>query len=245
MKKVVQIIYTAYAWFICCFLWCIGYIISAISTIGVKDKENRYNNIERVITRITFRFMGINIDVKGRENIPNNEPVIFVINHQSFLDIKLLIAAIPNNISFVSKDALFKIPILGKYMKISGHISIRRNEESRAYATLNEVIKKLEFGKSVVFFPEGTRSSNGKLGEFKRGISKIILKSGRKVVPTAIIGSGKFLPKNRFLSDPKYRNILFKFGKPLEFPKMEKRDKALSVDIMAKLRHEVSNLLYN
>ena len=245
MKKVFQIIYSLYAWYTSCLFWCVGYVISVISTIGIKDKENKYNSIERAITRLTFKFMGVNIDVKGVENIPADEPVIFVLNHQSFLDIKLSIAAIPQNISFVSKEIVFKIPILGKYMRTSGHIAIRRGEESRAYTTLNEVVKKLEGGKSVVFFPEGTRSVNGELGEFKRGISKIILKSGRRVVPAAIIGSRGFLPKSSFLSNPEHRNIQFKFGKPLEFPKMEKRDRALSIDVMAKLKSEVSKLLYN
>ena len=244
MKKIVQLIYSVYAWFTCCLIWFIGYCITVVFTIGVKDKENRYNAIEREFTKITFKLIGINIDVKGRENIPDKEPVIFVANHQSFLDIKLFIAAIPRNFSFVSKDVLFKIPVLGKYMRISGHIGIRRSNERNAYTTLKEVIKKLDSGKSIVFFPEGTRSVNGKLGEFKRGISMVILRSGRKVIPTAITGSGGFLPKNSFLGNPECRDIRFRFGKPLEFPKVEKEDRDLSKDVLVKIRNEISNLLY-
>lgn len=245
MKRFIQITYSIYAWFISILLWCIGYFVALFFTIGIKDKENKYNSIERVFTRITFKLIGININIKGLENIPSKEPVIFVLNHQSFLDIKLSIAAIPKNFSFISKEVIFKIPILGKYMKTSGHIGISRNDERNAYTTLNKVIKKLDSGKSIVFFPEGTRSANGKLGAFRRGISMIILRSGRKVIPTAIIGSGGFLPKNSFLSNPENRNIGFKFGKPLEFPKMLKGDKTLSKDVMTKIRGEVSKLLYN
>ncbi len=245
MKKIIQVLYTIYAWVINVSLWSIGYLVSIISTIGVKDKENTYNAIERMFTRISFRFLGINLDVKGLENIPDGEPVIFVLNHQSFIDVKLSIAAIPRNCSFVSKDIIFKIPVLGRYMKISGHIGIRRSDERNAYGTLNEVIKKLDAGKSIIFFPEGTRSVNGELGRFKRGISMVILKSGRKVIPTAIIGSRGYLPKSSILSNPENRDIGFRFGKPLEFPKVEKEDRALSKDVVARVRSEVSKLLYN
>lgn len=245
MKKIIQVLYTIYAWIINISLWSIGYFVSIISTIGTKDKESRYNAIERMFTRISFRLLGINLEVKGLENIPDDEPVIFVSNHQSFIDVKLSIAAIPRNFSFISKDIIFKIPILGKYMKTSGHIGICRSDERNAYGTLREVIKKLDAGKSVIFFPEGTRSVNGELGRFKRGISMIILKSGRRVIPTAIIGSGGYLPKSSILSNPESRDIRFKFGKPLEFPKIEKEDRELSKEVLEKVRNEVSKLLYN
>ncbi len=245
MKMIIKVFYTIYAWLVNVTLWSTGYFVAIASTIGVKDKEDRYNSIERKFTQISFRLLGINFDVRGLENIPDGEPVIFVSNHQSLIDIKLSIAAIPRNFSFISKDILFKIPILGKYMKTSGHISIRRSDERNAYGTLNEVVKKLDGGKSIIFFPEGTRSESGELGEFKRGISMVILKSGRKVIPTAIIGSRGYLPKSSILSNPEHRDIRFRFGKPLEFPKVEKEDRELSNDVVARVRSEVSKLLYN
>jgi 1-acyl-sn-glycerol-3-phosphate acyltransferase len=245
MKMIIKVFYTIYAWLVSVTLWSIGYFVAIASTIGVKDKEDRYNSIERKFTQISFRLLGINFDVKGLENIPDDEPVIFVSNHQSLIDIKLSIAAIPRNFSFISKDILFKIPILGKYMKTSGHISIRRSDERNAYGTLNEVVKKLDGGKSIIFFPEGTRSESGELGKFKRGISMVILKSGRKVIPTAIIGSRGYLPKSSILSNPEHRDIRFRFGKPLEFPKVEKEDRELSNDVVARVRSEVSKLLCN
>jgi len=245
MKKIIQVLYTIYAWIINVSLWSIGYLVSIISTIGVKDKENTYNAVERMFTRTSFRLLGINLNVKGLENIPDGEPVIFVLNHQSFIDVKLSIAAIPRNFSFVAKDIIFKIPVLGRYMKTSGHIGIRRSDERSAYGTLNEVIKKLDAGKSIIFFPEGTRSVNGELGRFRRGISMVILRSGRRVIPTAIIGSRGYLPKSSILSNPENRDIGFRFGKPLEFPKVEKEDRELSKDVLEKVRNEVSKLLYN
>ncbi len=245
MKTIIKVFYTVYAWIVNVALWSTGYIVSIVSTIGIKDKEGKYNSIERKFTQISFRLLGINFDVKGLENIPDDEPVIFVSNHQSFIDVKLSIAAIPRNFSFISKDILFKIPLLGKYMRTSGHIGIRRSDERNAYGTLSEVIKKLDSGKSIIFFPEGTRSENGELGKFKRGISMVILKSGRKVIPTAIMGSRGYLPKSSILSNPGHRDICFRFGKPIEFPKVENEDRELSMDVVARVRSEVSRLLYN
>ncbi|MBT6229854.1 MAG: 1-acyl-sn-glycerol-3-phosphate acyltransferase [Candidatus Scalindua sp.] len=242
---IIKVFYTVYAWIVIVALWSSGYFVSIVSTIGIKDKEGKYNSIERKFTQISFRLLGINFDVKGLENIPEKEPVIFVSNHQSLIDVKLSIAAIPRNFSFISKDILFKIPLLGKYMKTSGHIGIRRTDERNAYGTLSEVIKKLDGGKSIIFFPEGTRSENGELGKFKRGISMVILKSGRKVIPTAIMGSRGFLPKSSILSNPGHRDICFRFGKPIEFPKVENENRELSMDVVAKVRSEVSKLLYN
>ena len=241
----IKVFYTVYAWIVNIALWSSGYVVSIVSTIGIKNKEDKYNSIERKFTQISFRLLGINFDVKGLENIPEKEPVIFVSNHQSLIDVKLSIAAIPRNFSFISKDILFKIPLLGKYMKTSGHIGIRRTDERNAYGTLSEVIKKLDGGKSIIFFPEGTRSENGELGKFKRGISMVILKSGRKVIPTAIMGSRGFLPKSSILSNPGHRDICFRFGKPIEFPKVENENRELSMDVVAKVRSEVSKLLYN
>ena len=245
MMTIFKVFYTVYAWIVNVALWSSGYVVSIVSTIGIKNKEDKYNAIERKFTQISFRLLGINFDVKGLENIPENEPVIFVSNHQSFIDVKLSIAAIPRNFSFISKDILFKIPLLGKYMRTAGHIGIRRSEERNAYGTLNEVVKKLDSGKSIIFFPEGTRSESGELGKFKRGISMVILKSGRKVIPTAIMGSRGYLPKSSILSNPGHRDIGFRFGKPLEFPKVQKEDRELSMDVVAKVRTEVSKLLYN
>ena len=102
MKKIIQVLYTIYAWIINVSLWSIGYLVSLISTIGVTDKENTYNAIERTFTRISFRLLGINLDVKGLENIPNGEPVIFVLNHQSFYRCKAFNSRYTQKFSFIS-----------------------------------------------------------------------------------------------------------------------------------------------
>lgn len=91
-------------------------------------------------------------------------------------------------------------------------------------------------------FPEGTRSEDGKLGAFKRGISLIVLKSGRRVVPMAICGSNQFMPKRGWLSHPEKRSVRISFGKPLSFDS-SRTDREYTIYVIDKLQQEVSALM--
>ena len=192
--------------------------MSIVVSMDVSEKEHIFNAIERYFSRIALKLLGMKIEIEGVENIPQGEPVIFISNHQSMMDIKLTLACIPTNISFVAKESIFNVPLLGAYMRVSGHIPIKRNEDRKAYTSLLAAIINLTTKKkSLIVFPEGTRSEDGQLGAFKRGISLIILKSGRRVVPMAIDGSNQFMPKRGFLSHPDKRYVRISFGKPLSF----------------------------
>ena len=243
MYKIYQVAFTIYSWMLFVLLWIISTMTAAILSIDTKGKEKVFNTIERFFSCIAFRLMGIKVEIQGIENIPKDEAVVFISNHQSMLDIKLALAYIPTNFSFISKDTVFHIPILGAYMTASGHIPIQRGEDRKAYATLLTAIKNLTAKKkSLVVFPEGTRSEDGKLGEFKRGISMIILKSGRRVVPMAIYGSNQFMPKHSLLCCPGKRDIKIYFGRPLSFDS-SRTDREYTIYVTNKLRDEVSVLL--
>ena len=243
MFKLYQIIFTIYSWILFVSLWMFSTFTALILSFDTKNKERVFNTIERFFSRIVFRLLGMKVEIHGLENIPRNETVIFTSNHQSMLDIKLSLAYIPINFSFISKDSVFHVPILGAYMKSSGHIPIQRGEDRKAYATLLKAIKQLTAkGKSLVVFPEGTRSEDGRLGEFKRGISLIILKSGKRVVPMAIYGSNQFMPKHSLLSHPGKRFIRISFGKALDFD-YSRTDREYTIYVTDKIKSAVSNLL--
>jgi len=242
MYKLYQIVVTLYSWALFVLFWLFSILTAAILSLDAKDKENIFNTTERVFSRIAFKLLGMKIEIQGLENIPKNEPVIFISNHQSMMDIKLSLACIPTNISFISKDTIFRVPILGAYMKVSGHIPIQRGEDRKAYETLLTAVKKLTAKKSLVVFPEGTRSEDGQLGAFKRGISLIILKSGRRVVPVAICGSNQFMPKRGWLSHPEKRYVKMNFGKPLSFDN-SRTDREYTIQVTNQLRNEVLGLL--
>lgn len=243
MHTFYQIVFTLYSWTLFGSLWMLSMLTAVILSMDTKEKENVFNTMERVFSRIAFKLLGMRVEIQGIENIPENEPVIFISNHQSMMDIKLSLAFIPTNFSFISKDTVFHVPILGAYMTVSGHIPIQRTDDRKSYATLLTAIKKLSSKKSLVVFPEGTRSEDGKLGEFKRGISLIILKSGRRVVPMAIYGSNQFMPKRGWLSNPEKRYVKISFGKPLSFDG-SRTDREYTIQVTSILQEEVSKLLH-
>jgi 1-acyl-sn-glycerol-3-phosphate acyltransferase len=242
MYKFYQIAFTLYSWAVFILLWLLSIFTALILSVDVENKEKVFNVIERFFSRIAFKLIGMRVEIQGTENIPKDEHVIFISNHQSMMDIKLSLAYIPVNISFISKDTVFHVPILGAYMKVSGHISIQRNDDRKAYTTLLTAVKKLTEKKSLVVFPEGTRSEDDQLGSFKRGVSLIILKSGRRVIPMAISGSNKFMPKYGWLSYPGKRHIKISFGNPLSFD-TSRNDREYSVRIIDTLHKQVSALL--
>lgn len=243
MHTFYQILFTLYSWALFVVLWLLSILTAVILSIDTREKENVFNAIERFFSRISFKLLGMRVEIQGIENIPRDEPVIFISNHQSMMDIKLSLAFIPTNFSFISKDTVFHVPILGAYMTVSGHIPIQRTDDRKSYATLLTAIKKLSSRKSLVVFPEGTRSEDGKLGEFKRGISLIILKSGRRVVPMAIYGSNQFMPKRGWLSNPEKRYVRISFGKPLSFDG-SRTDREYTIQVTNILQEEVSKLLH-
>lgn len=242
MHKLYRILFTIYSWVLFVSLWMLSTLTAVILSIDTEEKENVFNTIERFFSRIAFKLLGMKVEIQGLENIPRNEPVIFISNHQSMMDIKLSLAFIPVNFSFISKDTVFHVPILGAYMTASGHIPIQRTEDRKAYATLLTAVNKLTAKKSLVVFPEGTRSEDGKLGTFKRGISLIVLKSGRRVVPMAICGSNQFMPKRGWLSHPEKRYVRISFGKPLSFDN-SRTDREYTIYVINKLHKEVSELM--
>lgn len=240
-----QPLYFMYCCLATVFIWLAAYFTVAILSIGSDRKGFNYYITSRIMARLIIRSTGIRIKVIGMENIKKNEPVIFVSNHQSLLDIILAMAFIPNNFSFISKESLFKFPILGNFMRTAGHISLKREAGKKAYDTMVDTVNKLNTGKSLVLFPEGTRSIDGKLGTFKRGVSLLVVQAQNKVVPMAIIGSSSFLPKNGIYCNMKKRDITFKFGKPLTFAKNEKPDRQEINNIVSDLHNAVSELIIN
>ncbi len=242
-SRLFRLLYLAYCWVVVCTVWFFGYLLAMLVSVGSRRKDEIYNFFCRKSAWVIVKSIGIRMTVEGRENVPKDEPFIFICNHQSHFDIKIAFAFVPGNFCFIAKEEITRIPIVSGYMKTAGHIGMPREEDRRAYATLQEIVKRARDGKSLLIFPEGTRSVDGRLGPFKRGVAHIILKSGRRVIPMAIIGSREFLPKGSWLCHPEHRDITIRFGKPVSFPFMERVPREESLTVLEELRQEVKKLL--
>jgi 1-acyl-sn-glycerol-3-phosphate acyltransferase len=140
-------------------------------------------------------FAGIQIEIEGREHLPSSGPALFMANHTSSFDIPTLYAGLPMQFRWLAKQELFDIPFFGTAMRRVGYIPIDRRDRKKSLQSLKEAAERIRSGTSVVIFPEGTRSDDGKLLPFKRGGFSLALQSGAPIVPVVILGSRNITPK--------------------------------------------------
>lgn len=155
----------------------------------------------------------------GRENIPQDEAVIIAANHLSYLDIPLLGSSIytaGRDADYVAKKELFNVPVLGTFLRMLGAFPVDREKLDRS--TLREAVKRLNSGRVLVIFPEGTRSPDGRLQPGKPGVGMIVRMSRAKVIPVAITGTDKAMPRGSWMIHR--AQITIRFGKPIDFNSM-------------------------
>lgn len=122
--------------------------------------------------------------VNGLEKVPNDRPVLFVSNHESYGDIPMIIHALKgHNVSFVLKSTMLNIPFIGDYLKYMHCIPLDQSNMRSASKSINLAAEEIEKGYSLVIFPEGRRSFNNFPAEFKNGAFKIAMKTGVTIVP--------------------------------------------------------------
>jgi 1-acyl-sn-glycerol-3-phosphate acyltransferase len=150
--------------------------------------------VGRLWSRSMLWAVGARVTYVGLERASERRPCIFISNHQSNVDIWALIAVLPLETRFVAKQSLFRVPALGWAMAASGFIPIDRTNRSRAIRSLRAAAARIRDGRPVVLFPEGTRSTDGRLQQFKKGPFHLAVQAAVPIVPIAISGSGKVLP---------------------------------------------------
>ena len=146
--------------------------------------------------------MFVKVEVRGRENIDKRTSYVFVANHQGAYDIFLVYGYLNHNFKWMMKKSLEKIPFVGYACKISKHIMVDRANTASLPETLAKAKKVLSDGMSLVVFPEGSRTPDGKMRPFKRGAFKLALDFNLPVVPITIDGSFKVLPRTTYNITP-------------------------------------------
>ena len=137
--------------------------------------------------RLVLRSLGVEVTVDGVERCPAGAAV-YAANHTSALDIPILFGFLPVDFRIIHKRSLYLVPVLGQYLYVSGHIGIHRARPFRARKALELAAAVVRGGTSVVVFPEGTRSPEGAVGDFKRSSFLPALEAGVPVVPLSLVG---------------------------------------------------------
>ena len=147
--------------------------------------------------RTLERMLGVRVSVIGREHVASGGPFVYTPNHQSHLDILALLAHLPGAVRFAAKQDLWRHPVVGAVMDSLGMVAIDRENSADAIAELNRVRDQ---GQSFVVFPEGGRSRDGRLKDFKKGAFVLAIRLGLPVVPVVCRGTRRLMPRGSQLT---------------------------------------------
>lgn len=191
-------LYNIYTYLIATPLFIINCIVngSLLALFGIMGDRKYFTYwIPRLWAWFTCFVYLLPVTVKGKELLSKDQTYLFIPNHQGYFDIFLTYAYLGHNFKWMMKDYLRNIPFIGYGCAKSGHVYVGESRESITRAIL-ESKENLEQGISMAIFPEGTRSYNGKMGEFKRGAFMLASQLERPIVPITINGSYEVFNRN-------------------------------------------------
>lgn len=218
-------------------LWSIGF--HYIMNFWAKQKYRVDNKTLDLATKREYRFRiyrmmqdlsrrmvkaaGATIEIKGKENLPAQGPVVYMATHKGLFDSPVMALLIENEpIIFIGKEETKNMPVFGKWFEAMGCIYLARDDMKQSLQAILKGIEELKNGQSVVIFPEGTRMKGKEMGTFKAGSFKLATKANVPIVPIAIQNTYKVLEeKKRIQKTTIYVNV----GKPIDVASLSAEDK--------------------
>ena len=222
-----------------------AFVVSTLScsvlALGISFFDPTGENIHRLARfwgRLHLKICGINVVVRGLENL-DNPPYVIMCNHQSALDIYALLGSLPVFFKWIAKRQLFKIPFFGWAITKAGYISIDRENPREALKSIEEASRKIRAGMNILIFPEGTRSPDGVLLPFKKGGFTLALRAMVPIVPIGVYGTSMLQPKGSFI--PKSKGTIYiNIGSPII---LEGMDRAAKTTVMGDVRAHIERLI--
>ena len=211
-------------------------------------KKRPYETVHKMSViglRMILSLGFVQCHVRGADNIPKHGPFILMANHQSVLDIAIVLMTLPRYGCFIAKKELKYIPILGQSMIFQGHFFIDRSQPREAIRYMSQVAKDVvERDIVLIVFPEGTRSKTGRLGELKLGSFKVATEQGIPIIPCFIKGADAILPRKKLMFRPGHLEI--EYGVPIPVEKQTHASKAehktLAVELAKKVESSIRGL---
>ena len=202
-----------------------------------------FDGIHRGWSRLLLRLAGLRVEAEGLASLADNEPQVIVCNHQSIFDIPALFAALPVSLRFVAKIELSRVPVFAGAMRRAGHVFIDREDRAQAIAAMDEAGARMRReGLTLVLFPEGTRSRDGRLRPFKKGAFALAAETRTPIVPVAVHGGARVLPKGGGRLEPGTvrircgERIEFEPGEPIDREAIRRRSRDAVASMLRSLR---------
>ena len=206
-----------------------------ISKFNQRAKDISSLRIVQWAFKVILFLAGTKVVIKGEENVPKNEPVLYVGNHRSYFDIVITYSRVPDLTGYIAKKEMLRWPLLVNWMKNLHCLFLDRQDVKQGLKTILTAIDKVKAGISICIFPEGTRNRvNDTFMEFHEGSFKVASKSGCAVVPMAIYNSAAIFEDH--IPWIRKTTVIVEYGKPFyikDLPKeTQKRVGAYSRDLI-------------
>jgi 1-acyl-sn-glycerol-3-phosphate acyltransferase len=189
--------------------------------------------------RLLVRLAGVRVVLEGVNEEKMDRPLVVAANHQSWFDVFVLAGFLPGRARFVAKEELRKVPLFGAAWETCGHIRVNRGDRAEAVRSMNEAGARIRSERlNVIVFPEGTRSTDGRLLPFKKGAFVLALQTGVPILPVGISGSRAVMGKGSFRVRP--GEIRVRVGDPIPVEGLTVADRDT---LLAQVRTEVLALM--
>jgi 1-acyl-sn-glycerol-3-phosphate acyltransferase len=192
----------------------------------------------RIWSRCVLGTAGVRLRVKMHATLDPKQPYVVMANHLSAVDIWAVFLAVPVPLRFIAKKQLGQIPLFGWAMRAGRFIFIDRQNAAAARRSIDEAARRISKGCSVVIFPEGTRSRDGRLAPFKKGGFHLAINSGAQIVPVAIRGSREVMPAGQLLIRPGVVDL--EIGEPIPTTGLATADREA---LLEKVRTRIAEML--
>lgn len=193
--------------------------------VVTRNKKLPLNMARTFWSPVIIGATGAKVTVSGKDNVNPEKAYLVVSNHQSYLDIALLFRHLPVNLHFLGKEELRKMPFIGWFMRSMGMVFVDRSDRRKSLISLKKAGELITNGKSVMIFPEGTRSKTGKINRFKKGGFFIAQLSNAEILPVKIEGAINVWPRS--IINIKPGSVKLTIGKPFTFSEIGEKDLAL------------------
>jgi 1-acyl-sn-glycerol-3-phosphate acyltransferase len=191
--------------------------LSIVSTF-VDRRGHAAHSCARAWAWLILATTGVHVHVEGLDRVETGQTYIFISNHQSIYDIPVLFASLPFQLRIIAKESLGNFPFLGWHLRRSGHLLVDRSNPDRI-GILNRWRRLVSDHLSLIIFPEGTRSADGRVGRFRRGSFLLALEAGLTIVPISISGTIHVMKKGRLMTCPGEARLVI--HQPVPAPKIE------------------------
>src|SRR5688572_16734584 len=161
---------------------------------------------------------GVDVKIEGLDRIEHGETYIFISNHQSIYDIPVILASLPFQLRIIAKESLGHFPFLGWHLVRAGHLLVDRSHPDRS-SILKRWRRLVSDRLSLIIFPEGTRSADGRIGRFKAGSFLLALEAGLTIVPLTVSGSRHVMRKGRLMTCPGH--VTLHVHEPIAAPRVD------------------------